>query len=337
MMKDVINQDRRREISKMAGASKVAVVLLAMNKQNTAKIFSVLRDEEIREISQSMTTLGSVESDVIEVIVDKLSIIGNAETTQKILEQVFGKEKVLLYLDDVGGPVGKNTWTKLGNVNEELLASYLKNEYPQTIALIISKISPQIAAKVLSLLPQELTYEVISRMLSIHSVKKEVLEQIESTIRSDFISSISKVQKRDSHELMADIFNNFDRTNESKYMSMLEQRIPEHAEKVKELMFTFDDLIRLKPSDIVLLMRVIDKAKIPLALKGAPENIRSLFINNMSQRASKILIEDIESLGPVRIKEVDEAQGSIITKLKELINQEEIVLATGDGEDEYIQ
>jgi flagellar motor switch protein FliG len=144
------------------------------------------------------------------------------------------------------------------------------------------------------------------------------------------------VQKRDSHETMAEIFNNFDRANEAKYMAILEQRSPEHAEKVKKLMFTFDDLIKLKSSDVGILMRSIDKSKLTLALKGASEQIRKMFIDNMSQRASKILIEDMEALGPVRLKDVDEAQSMIIITLKEMIAREEIILPTGEDKDEFI-
>jgi len=334
-----------RDISKLTGTEKAAIILLTMNQENSARIFASLSQEEIKEISMSMVALGNVANEIIDKVItefklevtERLSVVGNLDTTQKLLESIFGKEKVEIIMEDIKGPLGKNTWDKLTNVNEELLASYLKNEYPQTIALISSKISPKTAAKVLSMLPEELTFEVIMRMLNLDSVKKEVLEKIENTLRTDFISTISKVQKRDSHELIAEIFNNFDRNNEVKYMGILESKVPEHAEKVKELMFTFDDLVKLQPSDIATVVKFVDKNKLTLALKGANQDIRNLFTNNMSQRAAKILIEDMEAMGPVRLKDVDEAQAMVITSVKELINTGEITITSGGEGEEFIQ
>jgi flagellar motor switch protein FliG len=316
-----------------------------MSQENTAKIFASLAEDEIKLVSQYMATLGFLDKQIIDGVMEEfkneisnhLSLIGNLDTTQKLLESVLGKDKVDAILEDIKGPIGKSTWDKLTNINEDLLAAYLKNEHPQTVALILSKISTNIAAKVLITLPEELAYEVMMRLLNMDSVKKEVLESIETTLRNDFINTISKVQKRDSHELMAEIFNNFDRSNEAKFMSMLEERVPEHAEKVKELMFTFDDIAKLKPEDIVNLLRYVDKGKLAIALKGANENIREMFISSMSQRASKIFMEDMEALGPIRVKDVDEAQVSIITVVKEMIEREEIILSSGDGDDEFIE
>lgn len=333
------------DIHKLTGIEKSAIILLTMTRENSAKIFSALKEDEIKEISVAMAKLGHIDNEVIDKVIDefkqeissKLSLIGNYDTTERLLESVLGKDKVSAIMEEIKGPTGKSTWDKLTNVNEDLLAAYLKNEHPQTIALIFSKILPKTAAKILGLFPEELSFEVIMRMLSLDSVKKEVLDKIEDILRSDFISTINKVQKRDSHELMAEIFNNFDRANEAKYMGILEQRSPEHAEKVKELMFTFDDLVKLKPTDIGILIRSIDKNKLTLALKGANEEIRKMFIDNMSQRAAKILLEDMQALGPVRLKDVDEAQSNIIGILKELFERQEIILPSADGEDEFIQ
>jgi flagellar motor switch protein FliG len=330
---------------KVSGPMKAAIVMLALDQENTKNIFGKLSEDEIKDLSSAMATLGSVAPELIDRAVEefktevttKMSVVGNLETTERLLEGVLGKEKVAEILDHIQGPLGKNTWDKLTNVNEDLLAAYLKNEHPQTIALILSKISPSTAAKVLGGLSEELVFEVMNRMLNMESVKKEVLENMENVLRSDFISTLSKVQKHDSNEMMAEIFNNFDRNSEAKYMKMLEDRLPEKADKVKELMFTFDDLVKLTPADIQGVLRNVDKTKFTLALKGANEKIRELFIGGMSQRAAKILIEDMEAMGPVRLKDVDEAQSAIVGTVKEMVENEEIVLATGEGEDEFIE
>lgn len=339
-----MREKRPTNTPKLTGTQKSAILVLSMNPKNSQKIFSSLNEEEIKELSQAMATLGHVDNEIIDQVTDefkeaitsRLSLVGNIETTERFLTSILGKDRVNNILEEIRGPIGKNTWDKLASVNEDLLAAYLKNEHPQTIALVVSKIQPQTAAKILSMLPEELTHEVMMRMLSLDSVKKEILERIEHILRSDFISSISKEQKRDSHELMAEIFNNFDRTTESKYMGILEERAPEHAEKVKELMFTFDDLIRLKNPDIIALLKEIDKSKLTIALKGASEAIKNLFLDNMSQRARKILVEEMEAMGPVRLRDVDSSQSSIIVTLKSLMERGEINL-TNDTEEEFIE
>lgn len=332
------------EYSKLTGVERSSIILMAVTPENASKLFSMMDDDEIREISQTMSALGTVSPEIVEQILgdfsgavaDSTSFVGNIESTEKLLLKVLGKERVDIIMEDIRGPAGKSTWEKLGNVNEDILAAYLKNEYPQTVALIVSRINPAHAAKVLSILPEDFAFEVITRMLNMDSVKKEVLDQIERTLRAEFISNLTKTQKYESDELIAEVFNNFDRTNETKFMGLLEQNAPESAEKIKSLMFTFDDLIKTDANGIQAILRSIDKSKLALALKGSSQEIRNLFLNNMSQRASKILQEDMASMGPVRLRDVDEAQLEIIAKTKELIASGEVTISDNASGDELI-
>jgi len=173
-------------------------------------------------------------------------------------------------------------------------------------------------------------------MLTMESVKKEVLEGIEKTLRMEFMSNLAKTQKRDSFEVMADIFNNFDRATETRFMKTLEERDKEASDKIRALMFTFEDLKKIDPAGIQTLMRGIDKEKLAIALKGASEDIKNLFFGNMSERAAKILKEDMESKGPVRIKDVDEAQMVIVTAAKDLAAKGEITIAAPGEADQMI-
>ena len=239
-------------------------------------------------------------------------------------------------MEEIRGPAGRTTWDKLGNVNEEVLAAYLKNEYPQTISLVLSKLKPDHAARVLTTLPDDLAMETVMRMLTLESVKKEIMDGIEKTLRTEFMSNLAKTQRRDSHEMMAEIFNNFDRNTEFKFMSQLEDKDAEAAERIRALMFTFEDLVKIDPMGIQTLLRGTDKDKLGIALKGASEKIRDLFFSNMSERAAKILKEDMESMGPVRLKDVDEAQMYIVTIAKDLANKGEIVIADSSGEDQLV-
>jgi flagellar motor switch protein FliG len=332
------------DVNKLNGYQKAAILLLSIDEESAAKVFSIMGEEEIKGISFAMSNLGTVKQDTIDRLLfefntdisSAVSFIGNIETTEKLLEKVLGKDKVSQILEEISGPAGKNTWDKLKNVSEDILASYLKNEYPQTIAFIISKMNPAYGAKLLSTLPEELSFNVITRVLNMESVKKEVTDSVERVLRLEFISTLSRSQKNDTNQMLAEIFNNFDRANEAKFMGMLERKVPEAAEKIKSLMFTFDDIAKVSAPSIQNILRVIDKSKLAVALKGAKDEVKSLFISNMSQRAAQILEEDMQSMGPIRVKDVDEAQAAIILVVKDLINNGEVVISSGEDGDEFI-
>jgi flagellar motor switch protein FliG len=224
-------------------------------------------------------------------------------------------------------------WDKLGNVNEEVLASYLKNEYPQTVAVVLSKVRPEHAARVLALLPDSFAMEVVMRMLRMEAVQKDVLDGVEKTLRAEFMSNLARSARRDAHEMMADIFNNLDRQAETRFLNGLEERNRESAERIKSLMFTFDDLQRLSGSAVQMLLRSIEKDRLPVALKGASDKIKELFFSNLSERAAKMLREDMEALGPVKLRDVDEAQAGIVALAKELAAQGQIEISTGKDEE----
>ena len=222
-------------------------------------------------------------------------------------------------------------------MNEGVLGNYLKNEYPQTVSVILSKIRSDHAARVLSTLPEAFAMEVVMRMLRMETVQKDVLDDIERVLRNEFMSNLAKTNRKDTHEMMAEIFNSLDRQTEARFTVALEERNRDSAEKIKALMFKFEDLSKLDPSGVQTLLRAIDKSKLAVALKGAKEELRDLFLSNMSERAGKMLKEEIEALGPVRGKDVAEAQTAMVNTAKELAAKDEIVISKGaGGEDDLI-
>ena len=239
-------------------------------------------------------------------------------------------------MEELRGPAGRTMWDKLANVNEQVLANYLKNEYPQTVAVIITKIRPDHAARVLAAFPETFSLEVINRMLRMDAVQKEVVDDIERTLRSEFMSNLARTQRRDSHEMVAEIFTGLDRSTETQFMTMLEERNRESADKIRQLMFTFDDLGSVDPAGIQVILRAVDKDKLATALKGASETLSSLFFENMSQRAAKILKEDMAAMGPVRMRDVDDAQVEIVAVAKDLADKGEIIISEGGGDDELV-
>src|SRR6185312_9446534 len=248
-------------------------------------------------------------------------------------QRTLPRDRAAQIMEEIRGPAGRTMWDKLGNVHEAVLANYLKNEYPQTVAVVLSKVRPDHAARVLALLPDSFAMEVVMRMLRMESVQKDVLDGVERTLRAEFMSNLARSTRRDAHEMMAEIFNNLDRQAESRFLAALEERNRDAAERIKSLMFTFDDLARLTGPAIQTLLRVIEKDKLPVAIKGASEKLRDLFFHNLSERAAKMLREDIEALGPVRVRDVDEAQAAIVQLAKELAAQGQIEISAGKDEE----
>ena len=201
---------------------------------------------------------------------------------------------------------------------------------------MLSKIKPDHAARVLSIMPEEFALEVVGRMLRMEAVQKEILERVEQTLRTEFMANLAQTSRRDSHELMAEIFNSFDRQTETRFMTSLEEASRDSAERIKSLMFTFDDLAKLDSGSIQTLLRHVEKDKLCISLKGSTDTMRDLFYANMSARAATVLKDDMEALGPVRLKDVDEAQNLMVNMAKDLAARGEIVLNKSRGDDELI-
>ncbi|WP_396592703.1 flagellar motor switch protein FliG [Brevundimonas sp. R86498] len=331
------------DAKKLTGPEKAAVILLSLGEEHTS-LWQGLDDEEVKEISQAMAGLGTVSAAVVEeLLVEFVSgmsasgaVMGSFEQTQRLLASFLPADRVEGLMEEIRGPAGRTMWDKLGNVNEAVLANYLKNEYPQTVAVVLSKVKPDHAARVLTALPEDFALECVQRMLRMEPVQRDILDKIEQTLRTEFMSNLARTSKRDSHEAMADIFNAFDRQTEARFIGALEERNREAAERIRALMFVFEDLNKLDPGGVQTLLRAVEKDQLALALKGASEVLREMFFTNMSERASKIMREDMESMGPVRLKDVDSAQMTMVQVAKDLAARGEIMLAGAAGDDELI-
>jgi flagellar motor switch protein FliG len=334
----------RDDVNSLSGSEKAAIFILSLGEDQAAKLFGLMDDEEIKEISQTMARLGSVSANVVETLfVDFAesvsatgSLVGTLESTERLLGKIMSKEKVSTIMEEIRGPAGRTMWDKLGNVNEMVLANYLKNEYPQTVAVVLSKVKPDHASRVLAQLPESFAMEVIMRMLRMEAVQKDVLDDVERTLRNEFFTNLARTNRRDAHEMVAEIFNSLDRATENRFITALEERNRDSAERIKALMFTFEDLTKLDGAAIQVLLRGADKGKMPIALKGASEALRDLFFSNMSERAGKLLREDIAAMGPVRLRDVEEAQNYLVTLAKDLAAAGEIVIADTKGDDELV-
>ncbi|MEN9932927.1 MAG: hypothetical protein RIS17_1500 [Pseudomonadota bacterium] len=332
------------EMKRYTGAQRAAALLLALGKERSAPVWSQLTQDEIMELSAAIANLGRVPANVVEHVLLRFaselssisSLHGSFESAERLLDGLLPAEQIAAIMEDIRGPSGRTMWDKLSNVSESVLAGYLRHEHPQTIAVIFHKLKSDHAARILAELPPELSVDVVLRMLRTDTVQKEVIQEVEETLRHEFMNNLSRAQRRDPHEAIAEVFNALDRQTEEQLLGALETKAPDAAERIRALMFTFEDLAKLLPASIQVLVRNADKRDMALALKGAPEEIKMVFFNGMTERAGKLLREDIAGMGPVRARECEEAQTRLVRLAKALTDRGEIVLVDPKAEESII-
>ncbi|WP_119681008.1 flagellar motor switch protein FliG [Indioceanicola profundi] len=324
----------RSDVKSLSGLEKTAVILLALGEERGSRLMERLEDDEIRDVSYAMAGLGTVSGKVVERLIRDFTerfagtgeIAGSFDSTERFLAKFMPGDRVQEILAELRGPAGRTMWEKMSNVNEQVLANYLRNEHPQTIAVVLTKIRPEHAAKVLALLPQNLIQMVVGRIIKMEAVPRDVLEDVEKTLRSEFMANYVRTHGHDSHAIMAEILNRTDRELFDSIMEPLERKLPESAQRIKQLMFTFEDLARLEPPAIQVLIRNCDGDQLAYALKGLDNSLQEVFLSNMSERASNLLREEIELMGAVRARDVEDARNGILRTAKQLAEDGSILI-----------
>ncbi|WP_449410546.1 flagellar motor switch protein FliG [Methylobacterium komagatae] len=332
------------ELVQLDGPQRAAALLLMLGDEEGAPIWQALEEEEVKRVSAAMVQLGALEARTVEkLIIEFVTKLGNSggissnfERTEALLLKIFPSDQVSLIMAEIKGASGKRVWASIAQVDPEILASFLRNEYPQTVAVVLSRVRADYAAKVLTILPEEFAIDVLNRMLRMETVQKEALRHIEETLRVEFVSTIAQTQRRDAHEMMADVFNAFDRQTEGRFLAALDQANRGSAKRIRDLMFTFEDLLKLDPASVQTLLRKVEAETLVRALKGANERTRAFFLAQMSTRAAKNMTDEMQALGPVRLKEVDEAQAKMTETAKDLAEKGEIMIAKNSAEEELV-
>ena len=330
--------------SQLTGPQRAAVLLLMLGERHGGPIWAMLDEDEVKSVSYAMAQLGSIDARAVEgLIVDFISrlstagaVTGSLDRTEDLLAKIFPRDQVASIISEIKGASGRRMWQRLSHIDAEILAAYLRNEYPQTVAVILSRITPDHTARVLSILPDDFAVDVMNRMLRMDSVQKEALEHIEETLRNEFVTTISQTARRDANELMAEVFNAFDRQTEARFFAALDHINRDAAKRIRDLMFTFEDLTKLDPGSVQTLVRQIDKDTLGRALKGAPEAARAFFFSNMSTRAAKNLQDEMASMGPIRLKDADDAQTKMVNLAKELAEKGDIMISKNRAEEELV-
>jgi flagellar motor switch protein FliG len=334
----------REEIAAPKGPElldKAAIIMMVLDEDRSQRILARLEEDEIRRLSRAMANLGRAGVDVVERTIAEFrnevgrtgNVFGTVESTERLLRRMLPSEKVEEIMDEIKGPEGKNMWEKLSNISPEVLSSYLRNEYPQTAAVILAKLPAQHAARVLRLLPDALTAEISVRLVRMDSIQRAVLTDIEETLKREFMTNLARSYERDSSSIMAEMLNRADKDLVERVMHALEEKEPQAAARIRRIMFTFDDLARVDRSTFGVLIAECPADRLAVALSGATEAIRDLFLGNMSERAANMLREELDGLPAQRRKTVDDAQAEIIAIAKRLADDGRIFILDEDEEE----
>ena len=330
-------------MEKLPGPVRAAILLLALGERDGAPIWQALNDKEIRTVSMIMAHLGSVSKiDLMKTAaefvqeVSASDLSGTPEATEKLLLGTLPRNRAKNFIEEIKAPSSPDLWDKLSYIRPEQLAVFLKNEYPQTAAVVLCHLRSEQAARVLARLPTDFATDVVDRMLRLEGIAPEVMEGIEEMLKTEFVAGDLPGRKGDPIEQVAQIFNSFEPKTESRFLAALDTVNRNASQKLRALMFLFEDLGKIDQNSAQVLMRAIERDVLMKALKGATTGMREFFLALMSQRAQKGFMDDMETMGPIRLREVDEAQRAIINLAKDLAAKGEIMLASNASDDEMI-
>ena len=325
------------------GPVRAAILLLALGEENGTAIWQSLNDSEARLVSSIMAKLGSVRQETLLRVVGEFmrevsstNLTGGPERTEKILMGALPRPQAKSIIEEIRTPESPDLWQKLSLAKPDQLASFLSKEYPQTIAVVLTKITAEQSAKVLSLLPAPLATDVVDRMLRLEPVSDDIMKGIEAMLEDGFVTPPPLPGRRDPMDQVAQIFNAFDKKHESRFLAALDATNRSAAQKLRALMFSFDELAKMDAASAQVLVRSVERETMIKALKGATKSVREFFFSQMSQRAARSFQDDMEIQGPVRLKEVDEAQRAIVNLAKDLAAKGELILASNANDDEMI-
>lgn len=325
----------------LRGVEKAAVLFLCIGEERGSALMRQLDEVEIQRITQAMSTLGTIPASVVEDVMREFSmgigggsgVVGSFEIAERMLAGFLPKDKVSEIMQDIRGPIsGRNVWETFATLNEQMIHAYLSGETNQTAAAILSRVKPDVAARVLPLFPREQMTDIIQRMISLAPLPRYVLDLLEETLEKDFLRAATRRSGPDPHQRIADMFNKLDGNIFDEISDELAASDPQAFAAIKQKMFTFDDLARLDQNSLSRLIRSAEGSTVPLALRGAKKAIRDRFIEALTVRAREMLLEEMAALGPVRARDAREAQDKLIDIANDLARQNIIRLPSADDQ-----
>jgi len=335
----------RQRQRKLTGRQKAAVLLIALGPENAAQVFKHLRDDEIESITWEIANMPHVEPEVTHEVLeefDQLALAkeyinqGGLEYAREVLEKAVGPQRAAALIERLTASLQVRPFEFARKTDPAQLLNFIQNEHPQTISLIMAHLHPDQAGAILSALPPDRQVEVARRLATLDRTSPEVLEEIESSLEKRLASFVRQEYTAvGGIEVAVEVLNRVDRQTERTILEALEEQDPELAEEIKKRMFVFEDIVTLDNRALRKVISEVDMSVWALALKIASEDVAERIFSNMSKRAAEMLREEIEYLGPVRLRDVEEAQQRIVATIRRLEEVGEIIIARG-GEDEII-
>jgi flagellar motor switch protein FliG len=327
----------------LKGPERVATLLFAMGKPAASRILKHFSEEEIRLVTKSAAQLGPVSPSQIEQLVEEFAsnfsdgadLIGGAAHIEKLLTGILSPEQIANIMNEVVGNANRSIWERISTVSESAIASYLMKEHPQTAALILSKVKPSCAAKVMTQLPQPLRNNLMRRMLSMKPIVDETMKNIEKTLHEDFMANFSKNAGADTHAKIADIINKMERDHMEDVLTSLSSVRPKSAEILRGLLFTFDDIVKLTPRDRTTLFDQVPPDRVVLALKGTNDEFRKVVLSALSSRVRRMIEHELNSKEPSAHRDIAEARRTITDLALEMAGRGEIVINSETEDEAY--
>jgi flagellar motor switch protein FliG len=328
------------------GLKKAAIVLVALGTETSAKIFQKLGNEEVERLTTEIARLDGVTPEIREKVLEEFHHLtmaqqfinqGGMDYAREVLEAALGPQRAKEILDKVQEAIRTTGFNLLESVDPQQLVNFIQKEHPQTIALLLAHMGTTHASAILSALPTELQVEVATRIATMESISPEVLEQVEQVLSEQvkvlFGGNVSEIG---GVKAIAEMLNQVDRAAEKNILGNLERENPELAAEIKNLMFVFEDVMLIDDRSMQRVLKEVDTKELGLALKGANEEVQAKFFKNMSQRAADMIREEMEFMGPVRLKDVEECQQRIVDVIRRLEDDGEIIISGRGGEDEIV-
>ncbi len=331
---------------KLTGPQKAAVVMVALGQDASSEIFKNLAEDDVEKITTEIARLEGITPEIREAVLEEFHHLtmaqqfvsqGGMDYAREVLEQALGSRKAKEILEKVQAQIRTTGFNLLENVDPNQLVNYISKEHPQTIGLLLAHMDPKNSAPIISALPAELQVEVATRIATMESVSPEVLDQVEQVlsqqIRTLFGGDVSEIG---GVKAVAEILNMVDRSAEKNILGNLERENPELATEIKNLMFVFEDVLLIDDRSMQRVMKEIDTKELSLALKGGNEEVQAKFFKNMSSRAADMIKEEMEYMGPVRLKDVEDTQQRIVDVIRRLEEDGEIIISGRGGEENVI-
>lgn len=327
----------------MTGKQKAALLLISLGPEVSAAIYKHLNEDEIERLTLEISGVKKVEASVKEEIIEEFHNIALAQDyisqggigyAKTVLEKALGKDHAQAIINRLTSSLQVRPFDFARRADPSQILNFIQNEHPQTIALILSYLEAEQAGMILSALPQEMQADIAKRIATMDSTSPEVISEIEAVLERKLSSTVTQDHTETGGvDAVVEVLNGVDRTTEKTILDALEIQDPELAEEIRKRMFVFEDIVTLDNRSIQRIIRDCENEDLILSLKVSSEEVKEVLFRNMSQRMAESFQEEMEVMGPVRLKDVEEAQSRIVSTIRRLEESGEIIIARGGGDD----